>query len=127
MVSFWNAYDELNSNTTHYTLRSSVICSNTSWEPCPTCRQDVYNQFVSADRFAFAVENEDLSFILKNNCELPPGFGVITLLSMGFVFVFMYIFMYFQSVAANKMNSRPTTSGYSIQIMVSVTKMFLKG
>ena len=121
MISFWNAYDELNSNTTHYTLRTSAICSNTSWAPCPTCLQDVYKEYVSADRIAFANDNDDLlPFILKNNCDLPPGFGVFTSISIGFVFLAMYIFMYFQSIKASEMNSDPTSSGYSIQITVSI-------
>ena len=120
LISFWNAYDE--SMTSHFTLRASAVCANTSWVPCIdtncTGTADGYREFVTKDRIAFDVDS-DLAFVLKNNCELPPGFGVFTLASMGFLFTAMYVFMYFQNVKAKEMNTRPTSSHYSIQIMVS--------
>ena len=120
MISFWNAHDE--SMTSHFTLRASAICTNTSWVPCTdkncTSTVDGYRGFVSKDRIAFDV-GSDMAFLLRNNCELPPRFGVFTLSSMGFLFTAMYVFMYFQNIKAKEMNSRPTSSHYSIQIMVS--------
>ena len=122
MVSFWNANDWSNDNTTDYTLRSSAICTNTSWVPCPGCLENNtrYKDFVTNDRIAFSVDSDiELTFILKNNCELPSGFGLVTLISLGFIFITMYLFMYFQSVQANKLDvSQETSTDYSIEIKV---------
>jgi hypothetical protein len=110
-------------NEAAFTVRSSLICTNTLWMPCPTCTSETnYKAFVEADRYA--LDENGSYYILTNGCELNRLFGYTTFASLVFVLLAMYNFMRIQSHRTKEIDwSEQTSSDYSIQITVSKVKV----
>ena len=128
-------------------LKGSAVCTNTSWEPCPTCAPDDWTDFPSTnDRLAYAYTNATsivnntisvctsnqwdtfspakLIFIKKNNCDLHDKFGVLSLASIGLVLVAVYYFIFAHNKKAIDFDDgKQTSSDYSIVIMVRMCAM----
>lgn len=106
-------------------LRASAMCTDTSWEPCPTCSSGA---LVSEDRIAFAsVGGKVLPFILKNNCAISDQVGYVTAITILFVLVAMLYFIYLQYKKALVIDrSMQTSRDYSIEVEVSREGYFMQ-
>merc|ERR1740124_54383 len=74
---------------------TSAICLDTAWAPCPTCTKDQWNYFPrTTKRLAFAsvnnnedddVQEQQLAFLLINNCAIEFSHGLLSWISLLFV------------------------------------------
>jgi len=100
--------------------RYSAVCTDTKFQPCPSCSKDQWSLFPSSDGRLLFTENGDgnfMAFILVNRCTLNESLGMYSLITLIFVVVSVYIFIYLQKRYMIRLNEQ-TTSNYSIQIKV---------
>ena len=126
MVFFSSNYyakdDDERTSALPFALRTSAVCTDTSWEPCPTCLEQDFGKFpANQDRLAFAnVGGNALPFILKNNCEMSGLVGVVTIITILFVSASLFYFVYLQNKKAIEIDrSMQTSRDYSIEVEVS--------
>lgn len=85
-----------NAGSEHYehnrALRTSAICTDTSWEACPTCTKEQFDyfprsfsRFATAENAAGGQPSQQLAFIRINRCEISERAGVVGLATMLFV------------------------------------------
>lgn len=100
-------------------LKGSAICTNVTWEPCPTC----INDWVTApDRIGNATNDEglELFFIKKNNCSVHDIFGAMNLITLFLVTLAVYYFFFSQRKRAEAFDdAEERSSVYSIIVKVS--------
>jgi len=98
-------------------LRASAACTDTSWEACPTCNANDWDQ--STDRFAMgkASDGSELPFVKVNNCEMDNMFWIPVYSSMIFVFLAILLISFRQKKKSVKLDeATQTTTDYSIAI-----------
>ena len=105
-------------------LVASALCTETSWEPCPTCTLDDWKTFPSTySRIATSTSPKDgsiLYFIKTNHCELSSGFGITTFVTMIFIICSVLAFILKQKKWIVKLDEEAqTSSDYSIKVDVS--------
>ena len=105
-----------------HTLSGSAVCTNYSWQPCPTCSQSDFDAFPSTtDRLAYGTDSdgEELIFIKQNHCNVNDRFGVISYATMIIVIVAVYLMIYLQKRKIVSFDeSNDSTEDYSIEIKV---------
>ena len=70
-------------------LKSSAICSNQVFVPCPTCSQDKWTEDDAGDRFAYS--ESGLKFAKHNECEgATRRLGYVTFLTIIFLSLAIY-------------------------------------
>eukprot|EP00551_Chaetoceros_affinis_P010403 CAMPEP_0203684632 /NCGR_PEP_ID=MMETSP0090-20130426/48136_1 /ASSEMBLY_ACC=CAM_ASM_001088 /TAXON_ID=426623 /ORGANISM="Chaetoceros affinis, Strain CCMP159" /LENGTH=926 /DNA_ID=CAMNT_0050553809 /DNA_START=252 /DNA_END=3032 /DNA_ORIENTATION=- len=90
----------------------SAVCTTTKFQPCPTCSEESWSE----GRILFGMDG-DMKFILVNDCKLDNIFGVYSLVTMIFVIISVYVFVYLQRRYRIYLDEgEQTTSDYSIQI-----------
>mmetsp|Transcript_12757 Transcript_12757/g.14867 ORF Transcript_12757/g.14867 Transcript_12757/m.14867 type:complete len:564 (+) Transcript_12757:257-1948(+) len=101
----------------------SAVCTNVKFQPCPTCTREEWKSsfslFVEEDnnRLLFS-ESDDLKFIAVNECQLNDVFGFFTFVTMVFVVLSVYVFVYLQRRYRIELDEgEQTSSDYSIQIL----------
>ena len=107
-----------------FALRTSAVCEDTSWEPCPTCTIEQFSTFPpNQDRLAFAhVNGKELPFIHKNNCSINGMVGYITILTILFISASLFYFVYLQQIKGVEIDhSMQTSRDYSVEVEVSHT------
>lgn len=115
--------DEYNSShefSRYQVLRSSAICTDQQWKPCPTCEKSNWDYFpVSFDRYAEVVKDDGtvLRFTRINNCYISRDAGMYSLIAMVFVCVSVFILV---QVTKRKERifdeAQQTTSDYSVAV-----------
>lgn len=118
-------------------LKGSAICTNTAWKACPSCTSNDWHIFPSTnDRFAYnantegsivtcssptnstsSIDDSPLTFIKKNNCVLHDHFGEVSIVTLFFVLVAVFCFMFTQKKRATEFDeAEQSSSDYSIVI-----------
>ena len=104
-------------------LIGSAVCVNTSWEICPTCTADHWRAFPSTDdRFAWGVNDDGNKegFIKKNGCNVNNIFGILSMLSLVFIFCSIYYWIFTLKKSIEMFDDAENSStDYSIEITVS--------
>jgi len=101
-------------------LQSSQVCNQQIWRACPTCEITDWNiRPYAIDRFATATskDNEDLKFILQNECD--QGFQQGILMWVANIFVALAVaFVGFQQmrVEIKYDEAEQTASDYTVQV-----------
>jgi len=120
-ISYFRSNDYVGQDSLATHLKGSAICTNTSFELCPNCTADDWNTFpVTKDRYGKATKEDgsQLNFILVNNCSLSNMFGIISYVTMVFVFVSITIFIYWEFKTAVAFDvAQQTATDYSIKIV----------
>jgi len=103
-------------------LRTSAVCTQMEWRPCPTCNESDWNRFpsITKDRFAVgkASDGSELTFIKISDCKTNNMFGISAYTSLIFVIVGVYVINYLQTLKAKKFDeAEQTSTDYSIKIM----------
>jgi len=100
-------------------LRGSSICTDTSFQPCPTCTKNDWNISPQAtDTYAEAF-NGTLRFIRVNHCDVGETVGSLSYASLLFVYLgilFMIFFLRYRAVIFDV--AVQTSQDYSIIIEV---------
>jgi len=97
-------------------LRTSAICTDSTWVPCPTCTEEQWDAFPSTyDHYA---ESEDgLKFILRNNCNVNTMVALVAYISLLFVCISVYVL---QKVTKRRERffdeSSQTTTDYAVEV-----------
>jgi len=101
---------------------TSQVCTGTRWVACPSCNLDDWDLGIkisgrSKDRYAVAKNDQDLKFLLKNDCEVGVREGIFMLIAMVFIAIAVFAVGYRQrSVEVEYDEEQQTASDYSIQI-----------
>eukprot|EP00592_Proboscia_alata_P008819 CAMPEP_0194364480 /NCGR_PEP_ID=MMETSP0174-20130528/12400_1 /TAXON_ID=216777 /ORGANISM="Proboscia alata, Strain PI-D3" /LENGTH=923 /DNA_ID=CAMNT_0039138535 /DNA_START=73 /DNA_END=2844 /DNA_ORIENTATION=+ len=101
---------------------TSQVCTRTRWVACPSCNLDDWDLGIkisgrSKDRYAVAKNDQDLKFLLKNDCEVGVREGIFMLIAMVFIAIAVFAVGYRQrSVEVEYDEEQQTASDYSIQI-----------
>ena len=113
-------YSGAHDNLYFRALKTSAICTDSTWVPCPTCSKEQWmNTFPSTlDRFA---ESENgLSFILRNNCAMESKTAVVSYVSLLFVCISVYVL---QKITKRRERffdaASQTTTDYAIEVVES--------
>lgn len=101
----------------------SAICTRTAYQPCPTCTIDDMKE-QGGDRWIIEgsspIDGSTVMFIKKNQCAINESFGALTLATIFFVTLSMFLFIFNQRRMRFKLDAQEyTTSDYSIHISVS--------
>jgi len=98
--------------------QTSQVCTRTKWMACPTCNITDWDMLPKAtDRFAISTKNENLKFLLKNDCEVRLSEGIVMHAAMLFVAIAVFYAGYRQKYVETKYDEEEqTASDYSIQI-----------
>ena len=96
-------------------LKGSAVCTNTSWEPCPTCDFKNSNEFRVGRGRSINDDNFELLFIKKNNCSVHDTFGAMSLIILLLVTLAVYYFFFPQRMRAGAFDdAEERSSDYSI-------------
>lgn len=113
-------YNDDGQETLSYWLRGSAICTDKSWEPCPTCSIHQLDDVAAAfDRYANATtaDGTEVAFILKNNCTVDLTAGICAWFTMIFVIISIFVFGHFSMAREVELDEAvQTTTDYSIGI-----------
>ena len=110
------AYNARHSFIPFKALRTSAICTDSTWVACPTCTKEQWDVFPSTyERYA---QSEDgLSFILRNNCNIDSTVAVVSYISLLFVCISVFAL---QKVTTRREQffdeSSQTTTDYSVEV-----------
>jgi len=101
-----------------YLLRLSAICTQDTWQPCPTCTESDWDRFPASSNDRFAVgDTSGLTYIKVNNCRPGNSFGISTYISLIFVILAVYLINYLQRKHAVDFDKNEQTStDYSIKV-----------
>lgn len=102
-------------------LSGSAVCTNVSWEACPSCLQNE-NDIEDDPRLFIGespVDSSTIVLIKKNQCELGSTVGIINLVTIWFAFLSISYFIYLQQkkISRSKDQNR-LTSKYSVVVKV---------
>ena len=104
----------------HQALLSSAVCTDQSWEACPTCNLSQWDYFpASFSRYAEFTKEDGakLSFIRINHCSITRNAGIIALVTMLFVCLAIYLLMKVTKRKENEFDfSQQTSSDYAMAI-----------
>lgn len=112
-----NAYSNAHDSMHLRSLRTSAICTDSTWVPCPTCTKEQWDAFPSTfDRYAETTDGH--SFLLRNNCNIDSLVAIVSYVSLLFVCVSVYVLqkitkrreVYFDGTAQ-------TTSDYAVEVI----------
>lgn len=97
-------------------LKTSAICTDSTWVPCPRCSREQWDSFPSTfDRFAES--DEGLKFILRNNCNIDRKIAVVSYISLLFVCISVYVL---QKITKRRERffdeSSQTTTDYAVEV-----------
>lgn len=102
-------------------LRTSAICTDHSWEACPTCTRDQFDYFPRTfERYATVTAadgTEELHFIQINRCEITRKVGIIACATM--IFVCAAIFYWSKSSKRKEYHfdsHQQTSSDYAVEV-----------
>jgi hypothetical protein len=105
----------------HFLNRFSAVCTNTKFQPCPTCTRDDWPSFPPTDGRVLFTKNDEMAFIMVNQCQLNDVLGYFSLGTMIFVICSVYLFVHLQRRYRIMLDEgEQTSSDYSIQIKVSL-------
>jgi len=123
-----DSYDRNANQNGNFIYDTSAICLDTAWAPCPTCTKDQWNYFPrTTKRLAFAsvnnnedddVQEQQLAFLLINNCAIEFRHGLLSWISLLFVSLAILIMntLYRKRHEVKFDESQQTSSDYTIQI-----------
>jgi len=97
----------------------SAVCTESEWEPCPTCHASDWDRHptMTYDRFA-QTSDKSLTFIKVNDCKISDVFGISAYASLIFVIVAVYFVSWLQARKAIEFDeAQQTSSDYSIKVM----------
>jgi hypothetical protein len=105
----------------------TAICSSTSWQACPDCKTSDLDQWpTKVDDPRRIIKGlspdgeNDVVFIMKNECDINDTFSATTLAVLLFFTVSMLFFIFSQRKVRSLLDEgEQTTSDYSIRIKVS--------
>ena len=114
-----DAYNGLHEDTAHWeALRTSAICSDSTWVACPTCTKQQWRDHFPATYDRYAETKEGLTFILRRNCQVNSTIAIVAYLSLIFVCVSVYVL---QKITYRKElyfdESAQTTTDYAIEVV----------
>jgi hypothetical protein len=98
-------------------LKTSAICTDSTWVPCPTCSKEQWMNFPSTlDRYA---ESENgLKFILRNNCYVESKVAIVSYVSLLFVCISVYVL---QKITKRRERffdaASQTTTDYAVEVV----------
>ena len=101
-----------------FMLRGTAICTDMTWEPCPTCTKSQWDHFPRAfDRYGETTDGS-LRFIKVNNCSISYLAGLLSYLSLLLVFFGMaYLSIFILKKREFEVyKAQQTTSKYSIKV-----------
>ncbi len=105
----------------------SAICTDTKWQPCPTCEMQTDTAGGRITRGTSPTDGSDIMFILTNQCDVNERFGIMSLVAVFFVTISVFVFIYAQQRMRLKFDEQElTTSDFSILITVSETFLLVK-
>lgn len=112
-------YDGSGRSSVPFGLELGAICTDTEWVPCPTCEESnwTFPRYKSIRRYATAINDENLVFVLKNNCNITLHEAICAFAAMIFVVVSFII----MSIVSRRREVRldeyqQTASDYSIEV-----------
>jgi hypothetical protein len=103
----------------NFVERWSAVCTDTQFQPCPSCLREDWSSFPrDLGRLLFA-QNDEMKFILVNQCNLNDAFGFFSIATLLFVICAVYLFVYLQRLYRLYLDEGvQTPSDYSVQIKV---------
>lgn len=114
-----NSFNSTVEKVKNFALKSSAMCSNVSWELCPSCTEDDWEKFPSTnDRIAKGANSGAFTyFIKKNECSINESYGIITITTLILFTVGMFYFMLTQKRRIDFYDKEElATPDYSIEI-----------
>ena len=109
-------------------LAGSAVCTNVSWEVCPSClniKDDIQDSRLFLGESP--VDGSTIALIKKNDCELGSTFLIINLVTIWFSFVSICYFIYSQEKKLSIFkDSSHLTSKYSVVVKVRLLSLLLQ-
>lgn len=110
------SYDD-GKNESNPIFQYSGMCSAHSWEACPTCSSDQWDDLDEGRYAETMLPNGNLlKFIKSNNCKIPFAVGIHGLIALLFTFLAIYYLTYY--VPGKKIKefdeSEQTASDYTV-------------
>jgi hypothetical protein len=99
-------------------LKTSAICSDSTWVACPTCTKNDWRDHFPATYDRYAETSDGLTFILRRNCQVSHTVAMVAYVSLLFVCVSVYIL---QKITKHRERyfdeSAQTTTDYAIEVV----------
>ncbi|KAI2513792.1 Calcium-activated chloride channel [Fragilaria crotonensis] len=116
MIYFSSTKYNSNVNDVKLGILGSAVCSDSDWVPCPTCTRSDWDLFPSTySRFA---TSGDLTFILRNNCEIRFSDAIVAMVVLVFVCISFFVMNLISKRREVQLDEESqTTSDYSVQVM----------